>query len=326
VYQKDMPPIIPKRLFLQHAIKMVYTATQWILRACLASFIWLGMVPYITVWIWRLHFWCIATISHLHATHTSDTATRKKEGVLNTILYDCFQGWLLDIGIIVILIVGFLLREWVLQNVPTEFHDLEDLQDEPVQAVVDHPVAQQQQRIEQEPIIEHRHGEEDSMPRDRMNHARRPPLLQEPSNYENLEAMWLMNERQASPPRRNLEYQLDDSESEDEQTSPERIQEMLDSIREEHRLAQEAQQFDHLAIQPGINNDGPINDRPLEEANINEGIEHMDDILEVVGLRGSIRMLLQNSGLMILLYTLCLSVGAWLPYVLGVFFIKVSQR
>ena len=54
------------------------------------------------------------------------------------------------------------------------------------------------------------------------------------------------------------------------------------------------------------------------------GPEDIDGILEAIGMKGSIYMLFQNSGLMTLLMSLCLGVGIWLPYILGVFFITVS--
>lgn len=346
-----MPSTLPARFFIQHVKQMAYTAIRWILRACLVSFIWLGIVPYITIWTWRVYF-CIADVTsrlfHLLFFHKYRvTRTSERKSILDSIFYDCFQGWIIDLAVIVLFIAGFLLREWMLQNVPTELHD-EEQEEQDLQAheqiLVDHPIVQPI-HLEQEPIVEY-FNEDTYIRRDRVYHARRPSLLQGPSDYENIEAIWLMDQGQASPPRRDLtdldqrvnlenEYDLDESEEEDygNPRNSERVQEILESIRREHRFAREEQRINNnngIAQPPPLNNERvehPADERPREggqDANINDGIEEMDGVLEAIGMRGSINMLLQNSGLMTLLISLCLAVGVCLPYVLGVFFIAVS--
>lgn len=368
-----MPATIPKRIFIQHVKRMVYNSMQWILRACLVSFVWLGIVPFITVWIWRFYFWSPDTMdrvfrslfSRMKETSISndDTSTTKNGGVVESIIYDCLQGSLINSIVLVTFIAGFLLREWILQNVPAELHDEDqeeqdhlDIQYQPlvINDSTVYPTAQHMPHIEQD-RVQQQQDQETLTTQTSRDHATRPPLLQEPSDYENLEAMWLMNHRQASPPRGGLtdlderddlqdDYDNDDdfgSEGEDygNQTNPGRVQELLHSIRREHQFAQEEQRFNDNAIaQPLMNNEQveqPARfdyDRPREDnQNVNpivdggDGIEEMDGILEAIGMRGSVNMLLQNSGLMILLISLCLGVGVWLPYVLGDLFITVSE-
>lgn len=52
--------------------------------------------------------------------------------------------------------------------------------------------------------------------------------------------------------------------------------------------------------------------------------ENMDGILEAIGMRGNLVMLVQNSILMCLMINLCLCVTVWIPYVIGRSVILVS--
>ncbi|KAI9486072.1 MAG: hypothetical protein EXX96DRAFT_547588 [Benjaminiella poitrasii] len=67
-----------------------------------------------------------------------------------------------------------------------------------------------------------------------------------------------------------------------------------------------------------INNNN--NDMPFDIA------EDIDGILEAVGLRGNILLLLKNSILMLLMINLCLCVVVWIPYVIGRTFISICAK
>ncbi|KAG1059403.1 hypothetical protein G6F42_028332 [Rhizopus arrhizus] len=54
--------------------------------------------------------------------------------------------------------------------------------------------------------------------------------------------------------------------------------------------------------------------------------EDFDGILEAIGMRGNVLMLLQNSILMSLMINLCLCVTVWIPYVIGRSVILVIVR
>ncbi|CEP18842.1 hypothetical protein [Parasitella parasitica] len=354
-----MPSAIPKSVFLGHLKNMLCLVSRWTLRACLVLFIWLGVVPFFTVWIWRFYFWNADTANLLlnkyvlaaqktsgnEATATDD---EQRGGIWETVLYDCLQGWLISSIVTVVFIAGFLLREWVIQNVPAELHDPNDQEEEEegeehVPEVIPEVVpAQPQQQIPR-------------MRRGRINDPRRPPLREEPSDYENLEAMWLMDDAQALPPSHVPErhdrdpFDLDSgsedddafddggffdesSEEEDEgHVRAERVREILDTIQREQQNQR------NIIPHPADLNAHHINDNQQAiEPPQNEGMdnvanegreaggpEEIDGILEAIGMKGSIYMLFQNSGLMTLLMSLCLGAGVWLPYVLGVFFITI---
>jgi E3 ubiquitin-protein ligase MARCH6 len=55
-------------------------------------------------------------------------------------------------------------------------------------------------------------------------------------------------------------------------------------------------------------------------------VENMDGILEAIGMRGNLLLLLQNSILMCLMINLCLCVTVWIPYVIGRSVISVKKE
>lgn len=342
-----MPASIPKRIFIGHVKSVLCTVTKWTLRATLVAFIWLGVVPYFTVWIWRFYFWNTDTsnyllsrfffqpvVHNLTSTSTgSHTSREQEESVWKNIMYDCLTGWLISTVVTSVFIGGFLLREWVLQNVPAELHEMDD------QARVEEEVAVAELLHEPEEVQPQEQQQQNAPTarRGRTNNARRPPLHQEPSDYENLEAMWLMDEAQASPPLHlrqdraerdpfDLDQDseddddgyFDESEEEDEPVHRERVREILDTIQRE----QQQQQANDPAVVDahGIPDDGNV----PENQDGAGGPEDIDGILEIIGMKGSIYMLFQNSGLMTLLMSLCLGAGVWVPYTMGVAFITVS--
>lgn len=51
-----MPEVLPTRLIFQQFQKKFATMMLTVSRAILVSFIWLIILPYFTVWIWRMYF------------------------------------------------------------------------------------------------------------------------------------------------------------------------------------------------------------------------------------------------------------------------------
>ncbi|KAK4513627.1 uncharacterized protein ATC70_005631 [Mucor velutinosus] len=377
IYKNDMPASIPKRIFIGHFKSMLCVVTKWTLRASLVAFIWLGVVPYFAVWIWRFYFWNTDATSYLFSKlfspsilqnttlSTSSHQSREQENVWKNVMLDCLQGWLISTVVTTVFIAGFLLREWVLQNVPTELHEMdeeeEQAEEEAVVEPIDRPELPEAAVVPEEVLLQ----QQEHVPRvrrGRINNARRPPLVQEPSDYENLEAMWLMDEAQASPPlhRRGNRagrdpFDLDqdseqdddggedddgyfDESEEDEPVHPERVREILDTIQrhQQQQQQQEQQQQQQQQEQANIPNDQVVMDAvdvhvaPVDgnvhqnQANgVAGGPEDIDGLLEIIGMKGSIYMLFQNSGLMTLLMSLCLGAGVWVPYTMGVVFITI---
>lgn len=339
-----------------HVKNMLCRVARWTLRACLVAFIWLGLVPYFTVWIWRFYFWNADTTHYFFSrfffppaesqNQTASTTSDDKGSVWRSVVLDCMQGWLISTVVTCVFIAGFLLREWVLQNVPTELQDMDEEEQGMVEEEPEAPVVVAQDMQPQAPAPRLRRG--------RINHARRPPLQQEPSDYENLEAMWLMDASQASPPLhmqdnraerhffdldQGSEQDDDDDEDDDgyfdesepdEPVHPERVRDILDTIQRQQQQQQQQANIpnDQRVVDVHViaqDDNIPQHQDDVAEANGGAGgAEDIDGILEVIGMKGSIYMLFQNSGLMTLLMSLCLGGGVWLPYTMGVIFITVS--
>lgn len=58
-----MPVVLPPKLFVQQLRKKLAFAAITTLRAILVSCIWLIILPYFTVWVWRLYFFLGANLS-----------------------------------------------------------------------------------------------------------------------------------------------------------------------------------------------------------------------------------------------------------------------
>ncbi|KAI8373703.1 hypothetical protein BD560DRAFT_93292 [Blakeslea trispora] len=63
VYRADMPDKIPVRLFLVQLRKKLASVVIIVLRMILVSCIWLVLLPYFTIWIWRSYFSLGASLS-----------------------------------------------------------------------------------------------------------------------------------------------------------------------------------------------------------------------------------------------------------------------
>ncbi|KAF9300320.1 hypothetical protein BGZ74_008027 [Mortierella antarctica] len=52
-----MPAVIPKSVLIRRAVDKLAKGIRFILRGILVATIWLVLVPYFTVWVWRMYFW-----------------------------------------------------------------------------------------------------------------------------------------------------------------------------------------------------------------------------------------------------------------------------
>lgn len=139
-----MPSHIPRLLFIKRALICVAKWFTQALHFFLVAFVWLGLLPYVTVWCWRWYFYfgnaIISTTKRTHvdesvlailaeydrtASNTTVTSSDSSEdeqtqwkSILWTIINDIFQGQTITCSLVVIFVVIFLLREWVLQQGP----------------------------------------------------------------------------------------------------------------------------------------------------------------------------------------------------------------
>ena len=145
-----MPNEIPRFLFIKRALICVVKWLSQLLHFVLVAFVWLGLLPYVTVWCWRWYFYFGNTIisaiklsqnfndtliqNYLNETNKSNsTYSVSVSSNLNqnqnqnqiswksltlNIFHDIFQGQTITCSLVVIFVVIFLLREWVLQQGP----------------------------------------------------------------------------------------------------------------------------------------------------------------------------------------------------------------
>ncbi|KAI9362371.1 hypothetical protein BD770DRAFT_360219, partial [Pilaira anomala] len=179
VYRPDMPEVLPPTLIIQQFNKKIFFALMFVLRVLLVGFIWVVFLPYLTIWIWRLYFFLgdhisrrlynLQQVKHqldfnttalnltsVFFTAFSDNQTTtaavnwleeyKSRLTMHTFLSDCFEGQLITCIIFIFFISIFLLKEWIIQNIPMEdIVIIEDDQDEFLQEIQPQPVIQQEQ-------------------------------------------------------------------------------------------------------------------------------------------------------------------------------------
>ncbi|KAH9066911.1 hypothetical protein EDB87DRAFT_1721418 [Lactarius vividus] len=156
VYADDMPGQLPVVLLLRKFAQQVAFAILFCIRAVIVSFVWLAVLPWVTVWTWRMYFamgnstaWWISarprspsssssssffsynlTIrSQANATAIDATLFRSANDsdvpslnalfahpLLRTVSADIFTGQIIATLIVLVFIAVFLLREWISQN------------------------------------------------------------------------------------------------------------------------------------------------------------------------------------------------------------------
>ncbi|KAF9585353.1 hypothetical protein BGW38_002782 [Lunasporangiospora selenospora] len=238
-----MPEVIPTWVLFIRVLDIVGAGVLLILRAVLVASIWLVILPYFTIWMWRLYFWIgdwfaftangiavppkeITGLNAINATadpaalakalEQLDSFTRFVYGSvpsdkewLRAFILDCSEGFTISVVVLVVFVALFLLREWVLQNqdldaVRPRGPDINDNQ------IHDADMALLLDRIRAEPIIQQ------AMEAQRvMNNANRPmenqpnnrfrPLAQHLDDEDAINNLhaWAMPEEDVEPIRRN---------------------------------------------------------------------------------------------------------------------------
>lgn len=146
-----MPRHLPTVLLLRKFAQQLAFAILFCIRAVIVSFVWLAVLPLITVWTWRMYFvmgnstaWWIsarprssssfffynltmrsqanATLtnaSHRRLANDSDTPSFNAifaHPLLRSVSADIFTGQIIATLIVLVFIAVFLLREWISQN------------------------------------------------------------------------------------------------------------------------------------------------------------------------------------------------------------------
>ncbi|KAF8318671.1 hypothetical protein DL93DRAFT_323184 [Clavulina sp. PMI_390] len=142
VYAPDMPARLPAVLFLKRLAGQLVHWQLLSLRAVFVTLVWLALVPYLTVQVWRMYFWAGEGLAwatfdeprppHLNPPPVNSSApsnssildlefsflrrTFRLTEVMANVSADIFTGQIIASLIIIVFLAVFLLREWIVQN------------------------------------------------------------------------------------------------------------------------------------------------------------------------------------------------------------------
>ncbi|KAG0184839.1 hypothetical protein DFQ28_010358, partial [Apophysomyces sp. BC1034] len=155
IYRGDMPERVPARVLLQQCLRRTGSLAQTTLRAIVVMVVWLVLLPFLTLWVWRLLFWSgERLIFPMQGALTVDASETRHLFDFRKLLVDCFEGQIITVFVIVVFVAAYLFREWVIQNMPAEAEeddpDLPDL----VHVRPNHPIHQlQDQQVAVDTLI-----------------------------------------------------------------------------------------------------------------------------------------------------------------------------
>ncbi|KAF9482616.1 hypothetical protein BDN70DRAFT_852941 [Pholiota conissans] len=139
VYASDMPSSLPPVLLIRRLIQHGFMAILFVIRAVAVAAIWLGVLPWVTVWTWRMYFamgestaWWIsnrprpipATESEVPLDNTNSPEPLPTNLLVKITTHpawmalsaDIFTGQIIASLIVLTFVAVFLLREWISQN------------------------------------------------------------------------------------------------------------------------------------------------------------------------------------------------------------------
>lgn len=256
---------------------------------------------------------------------------RDTNEAFRTFWSDCFEGQMIACTVVVLFAAAFLLREWLVQNIPTEL-DVDE-EEENDQRAETPPLA---------PTIARAESDEDDLTDEEFYHHIEPPpmdlMLQQPHHPHHNGGRYTENFIESNDHIFRGDGSSNSSigsDSEDEEADHEMLvprgeppnapfMRHMDHHQQNFDIQQQQQQQRREEHHPPQNNAAPAvvdNNNEMDEENLGDEI---DGVLEVIGMRGSFWMLAQNSLLMTLLISLCLGITIWMPYIVGISFFMVS--
>lgn len=92
-----MPETLPAALFIRQLLRRASGIIRITLRAIVVVFVWLIMLPYITLWVWRFYFWSgdnLALSMHSDNSTTANTTLAHENNTLSndTIIEDSISS------------------------------------------------------------------------------------------------------------------------------------------------------------------------------------------------------------------------------------------
>ncbi|KAF4610509.1 hypothetical protein D9613_006687 [Agrocybe pediades] len=140
VYAADMPATLPALLLARRMIQHLFFAFLFVLRGIMVAVIWLGVLPWVTAWTWRIYFsmgestaWWISDrprpatpevvpfysklrIDHAPVPPKSPIGWFFSHPAWVALSSDIFTGQIIGSVILLTFVAIFLLREWIQQN------------------------------------------------------------------------------------------------------------------------------------------------------------------------------------------------------------------
>ncbi|CAE6428946.1 unnamed protein product [Rhizoctonia solani] len=138
VYKSDMPRRLPAELFLRKLSLQMAKVVITSLRLVMISVIWLAILPYLTLWVWRFYFWTGEALAYwvvgrplpdrisppppVPASTEENTQTPPPSRpswatfLPQDLGADIFKGQIITIAVVIVFLTIFLLREWIIQN------------------------------------------------------------------------------------------------------------------------------------------------------------------------------------------------------------------
>jgi E3 ubiquitin-protein ligase DOA10 len=353
-----MPEKLPIKLFIHYFTDLAKNSTTLGLRAILVALVWLGVVPFITIWIWRLHImfadnviWLnnrfIISSSPLFDQNSNLTAKNtdtKRVWNMETVLNDCLKGWIIAFVVVLFFIVVILLKEWIQQNVPVvldqvdhEDEEEEEEEDGMVPPLVPAGIPPDLQEFQTQ-LMRNR-------PMRARSDNRRPRLRNDPSDYENLEAMWQVDDPRdpafVAPDAERYTRLYDDRHFDhmyDFRDQMDGIANMGQDMLFDHEMDErdgryyrpeiivldDDEEQDQAQLEEEDDDEEEDDEEDEDDDDDDEEFIETDGILEAIGMRGKLIVLFQNSCLMILLIGLCIGVSVCFPLIMGTLFLMVN--
>jgi hypothetical protein len=85
-----MPETLPADLFIRQLLRRTSGIIRITLRAVVVVFVWLIMLPYITLWVWRFYFWIGDNLAI--SMHTDNSTAMSILNSTHTLLNDQYAN------------------------------------------------------------------------------------------------------------------------------------------------------------------------------------------------------------------------------------------
>ncbi|GBE86611.1 hypothetical protein SCP_0904900 [Sparassis crispa] len=209
VYSKDMPKTLPPWLLVRQIFRQLISTLFLGIRSIVVGTMWLAVLPWVTIWTWRLYFamgdfiaWMLSDLPRPHelggfsivarnmtslsSNSTAANATSPQSllshPVVRAVSSDIVAGQIVASMIVLVFVAVFLLREWISQNArPGVFEDAEGIDEPPQPAVPEQEAAQQPPEIPRLPDPAQPVREDDGVwQRVWLNNTRNPPVPDQP--------------------------------------------------------------------------------------------------------------------------------------------------